>query len=32
VREFCENEIDPIAQEIKDEGRFPAEIVQRLGE
>jgi len=32
VREFCEAEIDPIAQEIEDEHRFPAEIFERLGE
>jgi len=32
VREFCESEIAPVAQEIEDEGRFPSEIFQRLGE
>ncbi|MFB6222353.1 MAG: acyl-CoA dehydrogenase family protein [Haloarcula sp.] len=32
VREFCENEIQPIAQEIEDEHRFPAEIFEKLGE
>ncbi|AEM57038.1 acyl-CoA dehydrogenase [Haloarcula hispanica N601] len=32
VREFCENEIQPIAQEIEDEHRFPAEIFEELGE
>jgi alkylation response protein AidB-like acyl-CoA dehydrogenase len=32
VREFCENEIKPIAQEIEDEHRFPAEIFEDLGE
>ncbi|MGB9932271.1 acyl-CoA dehydrogenase family protein [Haloarcula amylolytica] len=32
VREFCENEIKPIAQEIEDEHRFPAEIFEELGE
>ena len=32
VREFCEDEIAPIAQDIEDEGRFPAEIFERLGE
>lgn len=26
VREFCEEEIAPIAQDIEDEHRFPAEI------
>ncbi|MBX0285569.1 acyl-CoA dehydrogenase family protein [Haloarcula salinisoli] len=32
VREFAEDEIAPIAQDIEDEGRFPAEIFERLGE
>ena len=32
VREFCENEIKPIAQDIEDEHRFPAEIFEALGE
>ncbi|WP_336339034.1 acyl-CoA dehydrogenase family protein [Haloarcula brevis] len=32
VREFCENEIQPIAQEIEDEHRFPAELFEALGE
>jgi alkylation response protein AidB-like acyl-CoA dehydrogenase len=32
VREFCENEIQPIAQEIEDEHRFPAEIFEELGD
>ncbi|GCF12329.1 acyl-CoA dehydrogenase [Haloarcula mannanilytica] len=32
VREFCENEIKPIAQEIEDEHRFPAEIFDELGD
>jgi alkylation response protein AidB-like acyl-CoA dehydrogenase len=32
VREFCEEEIEPIAQEIEDEHRFPAEIFEQLGE
>ncbi|WP_058996021.1 acyl-CoA dehydrogenase family protein [Haloarcula sp. CBA1127] len=32
VREFCENEIQPIAQEIEDEHRFPAEVFEELGE
>jgi len=32
VREFCENEIKPIAQEIEDEHRFPAEMFEELGE
>ncbi len=31
VREFCEEEIAPIAQEIEDEHRFPAEIFEELG-
>jgi alkylation response protein AidB-like acyl-CoA dehydrogenase len=31
VREFCENEIKPIAQDIEDEHRFPAEIFEALG-
>lgn len=32
VREFCENEIRPIAQDIEDEHRFPAEIFEDLGD
>ncbi|MEF8780962.1 MAG: acyl-CoA dehydrogenase family protein [Haloferacaceae archaeon] len=32
VREFCEEEIRPIAGEIEEEHRFPAEIFDRLGE
>jgi alkylation response protein AidB-like acyl-CoA dehydrogenase len=32
VREFCEEEIAPIAQEIEDEHRFPAEIFDQLAE
>ncbi|WP_424003561.1 acyl-CoA dehydrogenase family protein [Haloarcula salina] len=32
VREFCENEIQPVAQEIEDEHRFPAELFDELGE
>ncbi len=32
VREFCEEEIGPIAQEIEDEHRFPREIFDQLGE
>ncbi|AUG47272.1 acyl-CoA dehydrogenase [Haloarcula taiwanensis] len=32
VREFCENEIQPIAQDIEDEHRFPAEIFEELGQ
>ncbi len=32
VREFCEAEIAPIAQEIEDEHRFPAEVFDQLGE
>ncbi len=30
VREFCAEEIDPIAQDIEDEHRFPAEIFDEL--
>ena len=30
VREFCEAEIEPIAQEIEDEHRFPAAIFEEL--
>ncbi|WP_254764277.1 acyl-CoA dehydrogenase family protein [Natrinema marinum] len=32
VRDFCETEIEPIAQEIEDEHRFPAEIFDQLAE
>ena len=32
VREFCEAEIRPIAQEIEDEHRFPAEVFDDLNE
>ncbi len=32
VREFAEDEIAPIAQDIEDEERFPAEIFDQLGE
>lgn len=32
VREFCENEIQPVAQEIEDEHRFPAELFDELGQ
>jgi alkylation response protein AidB-like acyl-CoA dehydrogenase len=32
VREFCEDEIEPIAQEIEDEHRYPAEIFDQLGD
>jgi alkylation response protein AidB-like acyl-CoA dehydrogenase len=32
VRQFCEEEIEPIAQEIEDEHRFPAEIFEELGQ
>jgi alkylation response protein AidB-like acyl-CoA dehydrogenase len=32
VREFCEEEIAPIAQEIEDEHRFPREIFGRLAD
>jgi alkylation response protein AidB-like acyl-CoA dehydrogenase len=31
VREFCEAEISPLAQEIEDEHRFPAEVFDELG-
>ncbi|EMA55955.1 MULTISPECIES: acyl-CoA dehydrogenase family protein [Halococcus] len=31
VRDFCEDEIEPIAQEIEDEHRYPAEIFDQLG-
>ena len=30
VRRFCEEEIEPIAQEIEDEHRFPDEIFDQL--
>ena len=30
VREFCDEEIEPIAQEIEDEHRFPAEVFEEL--
>ncbi len=30
VRDFCQREIEPIAQEIEDEHRFPAEIFDQL--
>ncbi|PCR89864.1 acyl-CoA dehydrogenase family protein [Natrinema ejinorense] len=30
VRDFCEREIEPIAQEIEDDHRFPAEIFEQL--
>jgi len=32
VRDFCEAEIAPIAQEIEDEHRFPAEVFDQLAE
>ena len=32
VRDFCETEIEPIAQEIEDEHRFPAEIFEQLSD
>ncbi|KTG10298.1 acyl-CoA dehydrogenase [Haloprofundus marisrubri] len=32
VREFCEEEIAPIAQEVENEHRFPAEVFEELGE
>ena len=31
VRDFCEGEIEPIAQAIEDEHRYPVEIFDRLG-
>jgi alkylation response protein AidB-like acyl-CoA dehydrogenase len=31
MREFCEAEIEPIAQEIEDEHRFPEEVFAELG-
>ena len=31
VRDFCEAEIEPIAQEIEDEHRFPEEVFAELG-
>ena len=32
VREFCEEEIAPVAQELEDEHRFPAEIFDQLAD
>ena len=32
VRDVCEREIEPIAQEIEDEHRFPAEIFEQLAD
>jgi len=32
LREFCDEEIEPIAQNIEDEKRFPREVFDRLGE
>ncbi|MFB6236054.1 MAG: acyl-CoA dehydrogenase family protein [Halopenitus sp.] len=32
VREFCEEEIEPIAQEIEDDHRFPEEVFAELGD
>jgi len=32
VREFCEAEIEPIAQDVENEHRFPEEIFEQLGE
>ncbi|AEH37283.1 acyl-CoA dehydrogenase family protein [Halopiger xanaduensis] len=32
VRDFCEREIEPIAQEIEDEHRFPEEIFDQLAD
>ncbi len=31
VREFCEEEIAPIAQDVEDDHRFPAEVFEELG-
>ncbi|MFB6206122.1 MAG: acyl-CoA dehydrogenase family protein [Haloglomus sp.] len=31
VRDFCEAEIEPIAQDIEDEHRFPEEVFEELG-
>jgi alkylation response protein AidB-like acyl-CoA dehydrogenase len=32
VREFCDEEIEPVAQEIEDEHRFPEELFDELGD
>jgi alkylation response protein AidB-like acyl-CoA dehydrogenase len=32
VRRFCQEEIEPIAQELEDEHRFPADIFEALGD
>jgi len=32
VREFCEEEVDPIAQDIEDEHRFPSEVFDQLAD
>jgi len=32
ARDFAEKEIAPIAAEIDEEGRFPAETVKKMGE
>ena len=32
VRDFCETEIAPVAQEIEDDHRYPAEIFEQLGQ
>jgi len=32
VREFCEKEIEPIAQEVESDHRFPQEVFDELGE
>jgi len=32
VREFAQNEIEPVVAEYEAEGRFPVEIIKRLGE
>ncbi|MEF8784873.1 MAG: acyl-CoA dehydrogenase family protein [Haloarculaceae archaeon] len=32
IREFCEDEVEPIAQDIEDEHRFPAEVFDALAD
>jgi len=32
VREFCEDEIEPLAQEIEDEHRYPAAVFEKLAD
>ncbi len=32
VRDFAKNEIEPVAQELDEKGKFPKEIVQQMGE